>query len=83
MATQPSEAVDQTQLQELVAKSDTGGRNPGPTVRQLLLIVAVSWSLFQLWYASPLPFTFRIGIFPPSAWCCCWRRRAGRSDRRW
>jgi TRAP transporter 4TM/12TM fusion protein len=63
MATQPSEAVDQTQLQELVAKSDTGGRNPGPTVRQLLLIVAVSWSLFQLWYASPLPFTFRIGIF--------------------
>jgi TRAP transporter 4TM/12TM fusion protein len=62
---QPTPAADDesAKLQELVAKSDTGGRKPGPLVSQLILVVAVSWSLFQLWYASPLPFTFRIGIF--------------------
>jgi TRAP transporter 4TM/12TM fusion protein len=50
-------------LQEIVAKSDTGGRHPGPTVTRLLTVVAVSWSLFQLWYASPLPFMVGFGIF--------------------
>ncbi|TIY01663.1 MAG: TRAP transporter permease, partial [Mesorhizobium sp.] len=28
----------------------------------MLLWVAVGWSLFQLWYASPLPFVFGFGI---------------------
>ena len=27
------------------------------------MLVAVCWSLFQLWYASPLPFMFGFGIF--------------------
>ena len=27
------------------------------------MIVAICWSLFQLWYASPLPFMFGFGIF--------------------
>ncbi|MGE0241672.1 MAG: TRAP transporter permease, partial [Parvibaculaceae bacterium] len=29
---------------------------------QLLLWVAIAWSLFQLWYASPLPFMLGFGI---------------------
>jgi TRAP transporter 4TM/12TM fusion protein len=29
---------------------------------QILLCTAVAWSLFQLWYASPLPFVFGFGI---------------------
>jgi TRAP transporter 4TM/12TM fusion protein len=62
--TQPASSVPiDPKLRELVAQSDTGGRHPGPTVTRLLTVVAVSWSLFQLWYASPLPFMVGFGIF--------------------
>ncbi|HEU4985995.1 MAG TPA: TRAP transporter permease [Rhizobiaceae bacterium] len=30
---------------------------------KVLLVTAVAWSLFQLWYASPLPFIFGFGVF--------------------
>ncbi len=50
-------------VKQLMADSDTGGRNPRPAIRKLLLGVALAWSLFQLWIASPLPFTFGIGVF--------------------
>lgn len=43
-------------LDELVASSDTGGRNPAGGVGKLLTIVAICWSLYQLWIASPLPY---------------------------
>src|SRR5690606_26620843 len=42
--------------------SDTGGRKPVGLAAQILLYVAVFWSLFQLWYASPLPFVFGFGV---------------------
>ncbi|MBM3733754.1 MAG: TRAP transporter fused permease subunit [Acidimicrobiia bacterium] len=45
-------------LEQLVAEADTGGRKPTGFAAWVLLVVAVAWSLFQLWYASPLPFTF-------------------------
>jgi TRAP transporter 4TM/12TM fusion protein len=48
-------------VNQLVQDNDAGGRNPGPLVKKLLLCVAVAWSLFQLWIASPLPFS--LGIF--------------------
>lgn len=48
-------------VEQLVKDNDTGGRNPGTSVRKLIMALAVTWSLFQLWIASPLPFTF--GIF--------------------
>ncbi|WP_291012564.1 TRAP transporter permease [Hydrogenophaga sp.] len=48
-------------VNQLVADNDSGGRQPGPVVAKLLLAVAVAWSLFQLWIASPLPFS--LGIF--------------------
>ncbi len=44
------------ELAELVASTDTGGRNPAGSVGKLLAGVALVWSLFQLWIASPLPF---------------------------
>ena len=51
-------------LDELVASSDTGGRNPSnPSVAKLITGVALAWSLFQLWIASPLPFIIGIGVF--------------------
>lgn len=44
------------ELQDLVASSDTGARNPGGKVAKLLAAIALAWSVFQLWIASPLPF---------------------------
>jgi TRAP transporter 4TM/12TM fusion protein len=55
----PSTEIDAAQI---AADNDTGGRNPGPLLKKLLLAVALSWSLFQLWIASPLPFTLGIGV---------------------
>jgi TRAP transporter 4TM/12TM fusion protein len=50
------------ELQQLVADADTGGREAGGAVGKLILLVAVGWSLFQFWYASPLPFVLGWGI---------------------
>ena len=49
-------------LQELVAEADTGRREPTGLARQLVFGTALAWSLFQLWYASPLPFVLRFGV---------------------
>ena len=42
--------------QDIVASVDTGPRNPAGSVGKALAGVALVWSLFQLWIASPLPF---------------------------
>jgi TRAP transporter 4TM/12TM fusion protein len=55
--------LSQAEIDELVASSDTGGRSPGPVVARFIAITAIVWSLFQLWYASPLPFMFGFGVF--------------------
>ena len=43
-------------VNQLVEDNDAGGRKPGPFVARLLTGVALAWSLFQLWIASPLPY---------------------------
>ncbi len=48
--------VSDTDLQDLVASTDTGARAPSGIPGKIILGVAIAWSLFQLWYASPLPF---------------------------
>ncbi|MDP2416531.1 MAG: TRAP transporter large permease subunit, partial [Hydrogenophaga sp.] len=50
-------------VNQLVADNDTGGRAPGPWMSRMLLAVALAWSLFQLWIASPLPFSLGILVF--------------------
>jgi TRAP transporter 4TM/12TM fusion protein len=51
------------QLQEMVAETETGARNPtGAIPKKILFFVPLTWTLFQLWYASPLPFIFNIGV---------------------
>ena len=30
---------------------------------KIVATIAIIWSLFQLWYASPFPFMFDIGMF--------------------
>jgi TRAP transporter 4TM/12TM fusion protein len=49
-------------LQQLVADTDTGGRKATGFAAGVIFAVSLAWALFQLWYASPLPFTFGIGI---------------------
>lgn len=56
----PPPTVD---LQALVAESDLGGRRPAGAVGRLLTGIAIAWSLFQLWYASPLAFSLGFGVF--------------------
>ncbi|AMO38434.1 MULTISPECIES: TRAP transporter permease [Thauera] len=51
------------QLKQIVAEADTGGRKPTGFTAQLLLVVALAWSLFQLWIASPLPFSLGVFVF--------------------
>ena len=48
--------MDEKELQDMVAASDTGARIPHGWQGKLLLGTALIWSLFQLWIASPLPF---------------------------
>jgi TRAP transporter 4TM/12TM fusion protein len=55
--------LSQSELDELVASSDTGGRSAGPFITRLIMVVAIVWSLFQLWIASPLPFMLGWGVF--------------------
>lgn len=50
-------------VKDLVADVDTGGRNPkGAISRNVLFFVPLAWTIFQLWYASPLPFMLNIFV---------------------
>ncbi|MEH6836435.1 MULTISPECIES: TRAP transporter permease [Falsihalocynthiibacter] len=55
--------LSQAELDALVASSDTGGRGSTGSVGTFLTCVALSWSLFQLWIASPIPFIVGWGVF--------------------
>lgn len=63
MTDMPTTASPPVDLQQLVAEADTGGRKPIGAAARAITAIAVAWSLFQLWYASPLPFVFGFGIF--------------------
>ncbi len=49
-------------VEELTA-ADTGARHPEGPVGRLLYGVALAWSLFQLWVASPIPYMLHFGVF--------------------
>ena len=55
--------VSDEEIRQMVAESDTGGRRPSGAVAKLIVGVAMLWSLFQLWVASPLPFSFGVFVF--------------------
>jgi TRAP transporter 4TM/12TM fusion protein len=59
--TEKPQAVDN--VHEMIAEVDTGGRNPvGSIPKRVLFFVPLAWTLFQLWYASPLPFMFNFFV---------------------
>lgn len=56
-------SLPEIDVEKFVADNDTGARNPGPVIKRFLLYVALAWSLFQLWIASPLPFSTGVLVF--------------------
>ncbi|MDJ0830543.1 MAG: TRAP transporter permease [Desulfobacterales bacterium] len=59
-----SRKASQQELEEMVAETETGARNPtGAISKNILFYVPLIWTLFQLWYASPLPFIFNFAVF--------------------
>jgi len=57
-----AQEFDAEKLNEMVAEADTGGRKPMGFAGRIIFFVALCWSLFQLWYASPLPYALGFGI---------------------
>ncbi|WP_457978833.1 TRAP transporter permease [Ectopseudomonas composti] len=51
----------QLSTEELIAQ-DVGARMPVGPMAQVITGLALLWSLFQLWIASPLPFIFGVGV---------------------
>lgn len=49
-------------VEELICQ-DSGARLPDGIMAQVIAGIALLWSLFQLWIASPLPFILRTGVF--------------------
>jgi TRAP transporter 4TM/12TM fusion protein len=57
-----SPAVDQSKLQDMIAESDTGARAPTGIPAKVLWVVPLAWAIFQLWYASPMPYVIGAGV---------------------
>ena len=50
--------IDESKLQEMIAETDTGARNPKGSVGKFMFWVAFTWAVFQLWIASPFMYMF-------------------------
>jgi len=51
-------------LHKVIAETETGSRKPtGALPKRILFFVPLLWTIFQLWYASPLAFTFNFLVF--------------------
>ncbi|MFI0460376.1 MAG: C4-dicarboxylate ABC transporter, partial [Candidatus Thiodiazotropha endolucinida] len=48
---------------EMIEAAEFGGRRPEGFARKVLLGTALAWAVFQLWVASPLPFSLGVGVF--------------------
>ena len=59
-----STKMSSDELDDLVASTDTGGRSPdNRNVVMLISGVALAWSIFQIWIASPVPYATGFGVF--------------------
>ena len=54
----PSPPLGHEAALEMAETADTGGRQPTGKVAALIALIAFCWSVFQLWIASPFPYTF-------------------------
>jgi len=56
-------AVKPTAIEDYAVRVEFGQRAYTGTAGKLVAAVALAWSLFQLWFASPLPYVVGIGVF--------------------
>ncbi len=61
-AKQSSSHVTAEQVARELEEIEFAGRKHGPRVAIVVSLIAVAWSLFQMWIASPLPFLLDFGI---------------------
>ena len=57
--TNGKESFIDTKIQEDLSPT----RNLSGLHLKIVAAIAIIWSLFQLWYASPFPFMFGVGLF--------------------
>ena len=55
--------VSEEELQVMIAESDSGSRTAAGIPGKILFGVPLTWAVFQLWFASPLPFIVNFGVF--------------------
>jgi len=59
--------LGETDVLQLVKDTDFGGARPQASPARWMLVVGLLWVAFQMWYASPIPFSlpsgFRFGLF--------------------
>jgi len=56
MSAEPTAGVSNQGLIDKVLAAESGARAPSGFTKQLIVYLAVAWSLFQLWISSPVPF---------------------------
>jgi len=52
-----------TRIESKISEDLSPTRNLAGLHLKIVVAIAIIWSLFQLWYASPFPFIFNIGMF--------------------
>ncbi|MBO0719051.1 MAG: TRAP transporter permease, partial [Rhizobiales bacterium] len=66
MGENTSAASTREALEKMVAEADIGGRKPTGLSKSYIVAVSLAWSVFQLWYASPLPYKLNFGVIADS-----------------
>ena len=55
--------LGEDKIKQLVVDADLGGRSDVGIHGKLMFAVGLAWVIFQLWYASPLPFVLGFAVF--------------------
>jgi TRAP transporter 4TM/12TM fusion protein len=58
----PIPDVSPEEIEKTIESVEFAGRRQSPRLARAVGLIAVTWSLFQLWIASPLPFMLNFGI---------------------
>ncbi|MEA3362836.1 MAG: TRAP transporter permease [Thermodesulfobacteriota bacterium] len=67
MTTAKEESKTVVEDPNAMVESESGARNPtGLIQKKMLFYVPLAWTVFQLWYASPLPFIFNFFVLNAS-----------------
>jgi TRAP transporter 4TM/12TM fusion protein len=55
--------LGETDVERLAKDSDLGGRTATGWLGTVMVGLGLVWVVFQLWYASPIPFALGVGVF--------------------